>query len=41
MIEKLMRDHPLVSFIVIPCAVIAVAGLFMAAIIFTISSATT
>jgi hypothetical protein len=39
MIEKFMRDHPLVSFVVIPCAVIGLAGVFMTAIIFTINSA--
>ena len=40
MIEKFMNDHPLVSFIVIPCAVIGIAGLFMAVMIFTINNAT-
>jgi len=38
MIEKLMRDHPLVSFVVIPCAVIALALLFMGVLIFSINS---
>ena len=33
-----MRDHPLVSFVVIPCAVIALALLFMAMVISLINS---
>ena len=39
MIEKFMQDHPLVSFIVVPCAVIGLAGAFMTAIILVINSA--
>ena len=38
MVEKFMQDHPLVSFIVIPCAVIALAGIFMTAIMFIINT---
>ena len=38
MVEKFMQDHPLVSFIVIPCAVIALAGAFMTGIIFIINT---
>jgi len=38
MIEKFMRDHPLVSFVVVPCAVIALALLFMGLVISFINS---
>jgi len=38
MIEKFMQEHPLVSFIVIPCAVIALAGVFMTTIMFIINT---
>ncbi len=38
MIEKFMQEHPLVSFIVIPCAIIALAGVFMTTIMFIINT---
>ena len=38
MIEKFMEDHPLVSFIVLPCAVIGLAGVFMTTIMFIINN---
>lgn len=39
MIEDLMKDHPLLSFIIVPAAVIAAAGIFMSVAILFISIA--
>ena len=38
-IEKFLEEHPLVSFTIMPCAIIAVAGVFMAITISIIQTA--